>query len=160
MASLFQLPLRGKMVYLARKVVFLVNDERRLLEFCLRPCNICNLSQSIPIEVIKRTEEMRYIKALTLDSRSFQITDSGRARLETLLAIEQRAQEQADEAARQEAQKRADDAKVEQDRKKNFRHDWAIAVFSTIGGSLFGAILDHFFDVVGNCARFFASFFP
>ena len=135
-------------------------EERRLLESCFRPAHISEISESIDIETIMRAKEMRYIVPVTLDGRVFQITDQGRKRLETLLESEQRAKEKSEDAANQEAQKIANDAKADKDRKKQFRHDWAITVFSTIGGAIFGAILDHLFDIVGNCARFFASLFP
>lgn len=76
---------------------------------------------------------------------------------ERLAAAQQAAKDAENERARQKAE--ADAAKAEershldQQTKKQFRHDWRIAIFEVVSSFLLGAIADHFFDIVGNTAR-------
>ena len=60
-----------------------------------------------------------------------------------------RAKQEADRAA----QEAADRAYADEDRKKQFRHDWRIAIFETFTSFILGAVFDHLFDIVGNAAR-------
>lgn len=80
-----------------------------------------------------------------------------RLEAERLSAAEKAAKDADQERARQKAE--ADAAKAEersnldQQTKNQFRHDWRIAIFEVVSGFLFGAIADHFFDIVGNTSR-------
>lgn len=75
---------------------------------------------------------------------------------ERLAAAKEAAKDAENERARQKAE--ADAAKAEershldQQTKKQFRHDWRIAIFEVVSSFLLGAIADHFFDIVGNTA--------
>ena len=61
----------------------------------------------------------------------------------------QRAQQEADRAAQQAA----DRAYADENREKQFKHDWRIAIFNLISGFVLGTIADHFLDIIGNAVR-------
>lgn len=73
--------------------------------------------------------------------------------LSTQDAAEKAEQERARQQAEADAAKAEERAHLDQQTKKQFRHDWRIAIFELIGGFLLGAVADHLFDVVGNTAR-------
>ena len=75
---------------------------------------------------------------------------------ETLAVVEaskERRKQQADEDSRRREEQRSDRAYAEARQKKQFRHDWFIAIFSAMFGAIFGAVMDYFFDIVVHCAR-------
>lgn len=80
-----------------------------------------------------------------------------------LQAADQRAQQSDDRRAQQrsqqEASRRAERAYLDQQTKKQFRHDWRIAVFNVLAGFILGAVFDHFFDVIGYAAMLWRSLF-
>ena len=39
-------------------------------------------------------------------------------------------------------------AKADEDRKKQFKHDWLVAIFSAVIGFILGLIVEHFIDIV------------
>lgn len=71
----------------------------------------------------------------------YRINEAGRERLRL---EDQRIQELSDQAAQKEEEARANDAKMKIDRKKQFRHDFAVAAFS-IALTL---LVEHFENVV------------
>lgn len=64
-------------------------------------------------------------------------------------ARDDRAQEKAERAA----ERAADRADADENRQKQLRHDWRIAIFNAVTGFVLGAIADHFVDIVGNAIR-------
>lgn len=64
------------------------------------------------------------------------------------------------QAAAKDAERAEERAYLDQQRKKQFRHDWGIAIFNLTVGTALGAILDHFFDIVGYAADLWRSLFP
>ncbi len=69
-------------------------------------------------------------------------------------------QKKHDEDARAEKQREEDKKQADIDRKKQLRHDWGIALFSSFTGLIGGAILDHFTDIVELCVRLWGLVFP
>lgn len=68
-------------------------------------------------------------------------------------AVEKAEQERTRQQADADAAKAEERAHLDQQTKKQFRHDWRIAIFELIGGFVLGSVADHFFDVVGNASR-------
>ena len=66
-------------------------------------------------------------------------------------------QKEEEEADRQ-AQRAEDILQAEINTRKQFRHDWRIAIFETCAGFILGAVFDHFFDIVGGAVRLWLAF--
>ena len=85
---------------------------------------------------------------------AFVVTEKGNDLLDAL-------QEQADQEAKEDAARRdqyiAQRADADQDRKKQFRHDWWITIVGSLFSFTLGAIADHFFDVVAYCSDLWSS---
>lgn len=72
----------------------------------------------------------------------------------TLLQLhKEKLQKEIDIEAKREAKRLEDVLRSEQNRKKQFRHDWWIAIFTAVTGFISGAVTDHFFDVIVNAVR-------
>lgn len=90
------------------------------------------------------------------DETSYRVTDAGMA----ALRAEKERQDQAEQKRSEEdAAKRVERAYLDEQTKKQFRHDWRITIFSLIGGFILGAITDHFADIVGYCTHAFGALF-
>lgn len=89
-----------------------------------------------------------------------RVSDRGH---EYLAYTRQLAQDRADserqQRAAQQAAEEAERAYLDQDTQKHFRHDWRIAVFTTLTGFALGAVADHFFDIVGYAGRAWNALF-
>lgn len=84
---------------------------------------------------------------------SYRITAAGI----TALSVEkQRLQDKEDEHSYQAAARAAEHSYIDENRKKQFSHDWRIAIFNLVGGFILGTIADHFFDIVGYALRLWA----
>ena len=88
--------------------------------------------------------------------RSSRISDVGEAALD---AYEKQLQKERQQKASEEAKRIADRAYADQNTKKQFRHDWRVAVFEVLGAFILGAIADHFFDIVGYADRLWSALF-
>lgn len=86
----------------------------------------------------------------------YRITEAG---IRALRAEEERLKEKAEKKADEETSKREERAYLDQQTKKQFRHDWRVAAFEVFGGFVLGAIADHFFDIVSYCSGFLGSLF-
>lgn len=73
-----------------------------------------------------------------------------------LSAEKQRLQDKEDEHSYQAATRAAEHSYIDENRKKQFSHDWRIAIFNLVGGFILGTIADHFFDIVGYALRLWA----
>ena len=62
-------------------------------------------------------------------------------------------QKEIDIEAKREAERLEEVLRSEQNRKKQFRHDWWIAIFTAVTGFVSGAVTDYFFNVVVNAVR-------
>lgn len=76
---------------------------------------------------------------------------------ETLRRKDQLEQQKQEEAGKN-AERAAERAYTDENTKKQFRHDWRIAVFNLFGGFALGAIVNHFVDIVGYAAWLWRSF--
>ena len=81
----------------------------------------------------------------------YRINETGREwlRLHEEL-LQQRDQDAADQRAYEDAKCCEERAYLDQNAKKQFRHDWRISIFEAVSGFILGAVADHFFDIVGN----------
>ena len=81
----------------------------------------------------------------------------------TFSEIEDRFQQAQYHRAKQEADKAAEKAEerayLDQQTQKHFRHDWRITLVGCAINLALGAILDHFFDIVGYAANLWRSLF-
>ena len=84
------------------------------------------------------------------------LSDTGRA---AMLEYEQQLEHQRKQRAEEEEKARSQRSYADQQTQKQFRHDWRIALFEALSGSILGAVADHFFDVVGHAARLWSSLF-
>lgn len=80
----------------------------------------------------------------------FKLTEKGR---NEYLRLKQACDERTQQEASRAADRISDRAYADQNAKKQFRHDWRIAIFETLTSFILGAVFDHFFDIVGNAAR-------
>lgn len=72
----------------------------------------------------------------TLDGTTYVLTPAGKAYLDLL----EQAERDKAEAKRQHDE---DIAKADENMKKQFKHNWRIAIFSFVAGTIFSAILDN-----------------
>ena len=87
------------------------------------------------------------------------VTQAGlRAYQEETLRRKDRLEQQKQEETRKNAERASDRAYADKNAKKQFRHDWRIAVFNLLGGFVLGAIVNHFVDIVGYAAWLWRSF--
>lgn len=87
------------------------------------------------------------------------VTQAGlRAYQEETLRRKDQLEQQKQEEAGKNAERASDRAYADKNTKKQFRHDWRIAVFNLFGGFVLGAIVNHFVDIVGYAARLWRSF--
>ena len=84
------------------------------------------------------------------------LSDAGKAALQ---AENERLDREAQKSAEDDAAKRAERAYLDQQTKKQFRHDWRIAFFEVLGGFLLGLIVDHLFDVIGYASCLWSALF-
>lgn len=77
---------------------------------------------------------------------------------EETLRRKDRLEQQKQEEAGKNAERASDRAYADKNAKKQFRHDWRIAVFNLFGGFVLGAIVNHFVDIVGYAAWLWRSF--
>lgn len=76
------------------------------------------------------------LEGKTLDGVRYVLTPAGKAFLDLL----EKAEREKTEAKRQHDE---DIAKANENMHKQFKHDWRIAIFSFVTGTIFGAILDN-----------------
>lgn len=86
----------------------------------------------------------------------YRITDAG---IRALRAEEEMREQRSKQKEDEETSKREERAHLDQQTKKQFRHDWRVAAFEVFGGFVLGAIADHFFDIVSYCSSFLSSLF-
>lgn len=104
------------------------------------------------------TDEERFAVRLMRSERRLFATERNtfvipdRTRRE-YLELKQQLERDIAERARKEAERMSDRAYADENTKKQFRHNWRIAIFEVVGSFLLGAIADHFFDIVGNAVR-------
>ena len=70
-----------------------------------------------------------------------------------LQAEKERLEREEQQRAEDEAAKRAERAHLDQQAKKQFRHDWRVALFNLLAGVVLGLIADHFLNVVGSASQ-------
>lgn len=126
-------------------------------DYLIRVYNLAKPGTLFDIKLVARTLEERkslgrlrshgYVGKQTLGS--FYLTESG---LEAAKLAEELRDQEEEQRADEEATRAAERANLDQQTKKQFRHDWRIAIFETVAGFLLGAIADHFFDIVGNAS--------
>lgn len=63
---------------------------------------------------------------------------------DALLAFEQDQEERAQQKREHDEQI----AKADEDRKKQFKHDWLVAIFSAVVGFVLGLIAEHFINII------------
>ena len=74
--------------------------------------------------------------------------------------LEEEFQRYKDQQADEKATIDAERAYLDQQTQKQFRHDWRITIVGCAINFALGAILDHFFDIVGYAADLWRSLFP
>lgn len=86
----------------------------------------------------------------------YRITEAG---IRTLRSEEETREQRSQQKKDEDASKREERSYLDQQTKKQFRHDWRVAAFEVFGGFVLGAIADHFFDIVSYCSGFLGSLF-
>lgn len=82
-----------------------------------------------------------YVSRIYYKYSWYTITPSG---IDALLDFEQNQKERAEQKRKYDEQI----AKADEDRKKQFKHDWLVAIFSAVIGFILGLIVEHFIDIV------------
>ena len=105
-----------------------------------------------------RAERLGHI-AKNPTTGAYELTEKG---IQRMVFSEDQLEQQEQQQAAQREQYQTQRADADQDRKKQFRHDWRIAFVEIFASFVLGAIADHFFDIVVKCAElwfFLASLF-
>lgn len=100
--------------------------------------------------------DLKALNHIRVDHNDYcSLTPSG---LSYLLSLQQQLEHQEQEQAAQREQYQTQRADADQDRKKQFRHDWRIALAEIFVSFALGAVADHFFDIVGKCTELWSAF--
>ena len=72
----------------------------------------------------------------------------------TLLQLhKEKLKKEVEAEAKRQAERTENIMRADKNRKKQFRHDWWIAIFTAVTGFVSGAVTDYFFNVVVNAVR-------
>ena len=127
-------------------------------QFLLRAAKVMNHDRVFSIKDIPQQDlsllyELRNHGLLTNEGHgSWRITKQGKDELYRLEQVEE-------QRAKDEQQRIADRAYADQQTKKQFRHNWRVAIFEVFVGFALGAIVDHFFDIISKCANTLSTIF-
>ena len=118
---------------------------------------VTGLDQAL-LPAVQRLIDDGYLFAHRFYSTAY-VTQAGlRAYQEETLRRKDRLEQQKQEEAGKNAERASDRAYADKNAKKQFRHDWRIAVFNLLGGFVLGATVNHFVDIVGYAAWLWRSF--
>lgn len=99
-----------------------------------------------------------FITGIICDDYSISREAAREARKEQLRREEQ-AKREREQQEILNAQIQADRTDADKKTKKQFRHDWRIAVFNTFISFALGAVFDHFVDIVSHASDLWRSLF-
>lgn len=91
----------------------------------------------IPISKFRKTRSFKSLKDKGYFECKYLLNDE-------LYMFEQNQKERAEQKRKYDEQI----AKADEDRKKQFKHDWLVAIFSAVIGFILGLIVEHFVDIV------------
>ena len=124
--------------------------------------SLANDIHMLDIKAISSEDEIDLLTAamaegwISVRSSECFITRSG---LDALQAEEDERDSQRKREAYEAAKQAEADARSDQQLKKQFKHDWLVAIFSSLASFVLGLIAQHFLDVVGGAARAWGSLF-
>lgn len=139
----------------------LTKDELVYLRFLRRHCNTFHHFSVRIVDDVHANLEFRALKDLgcianTMNREFMAITPKGLAALRAARLADEQAQEaehqRQQELARQQRREQeavhAQQSQLDQQTKKQFKHDWLIAVFELVGGFVLGLVVEHFTNVL------------
>lgn len=148
----------------------LTKDELAYLRYLRRHCNAFHHFPVRIVDDVHANLEFLSLKDLgcianTMNREFMAITPKGLAALRASRLADEQAQEaehqRQQELARQERREQeavhAQQAQLDQQTKKQFKHDWLIAVFELVGGFVLGLVVEHFVDVLDKVSAALAA---
>lgn len=104
----------------------------------------------IPISKFRKTRSFKSLKDKGCFECKYLLEDLSVFCVITTLGNDELYMFEQNQKERAEQKRKYDEqiAKADEDRKKQFKHDWLVAIFSAVIGFILGLIVEHFIDIV------------